>query len=217
MTETESVQEEIQEVEAPFVEQTEGDIKEEALEQEQPEEVVEQQVPLAALQKERRKRQEAEGRAKLFEELQAKQLRDQAEAQPQQEAEDQYESVTKGELGNYEKSLIRKIDERSWIRENPEKADEVNEKLKEFLKQRPNLTSAIEAATNRYQEAWTLMNALSPRQKVALSREGAAPKKVAPGSPSTVPKSAGMNQAVDVMAMNDTEYLAWRKAQRKSR
>jgi hypothetical protein len=60
------------------------------------------------------------------------------------------------------------------------------------------------------------MNALSPKQKTAL-KPNAALKKDAPGSPTSLPKAAGMNQAVDVMAMNDTEYLAWRKAQKQHR
>jgi hypothetical protein len=187
----------------------------EAVEEQEVVEREEEKVPLSALQKERRKRQEAEKRAKLFEDLQEKQLREQVRA-PIQEPEDEYEAASRSDLGNTKKQILREVDERSWIKENPEKAYEVNERLQEFLKQRPNLAVAIESAQNRYEEAWTLMNALSPKQK-AMLKVPAAPKKEAPGSPTAVPKAASMNQALDVMSMSDTEYNAWRKEQRKRR
>jgi hypothetical protein len=187
----------------------------EAVEEQEVVEREEEKVPLSALQKERRKRQEAEKRAKLFEDLKEKQLREQVRA-PIQEPEDEYEAASRSDLGNTKKQILREVDERSWIKENPEKAYEVNERLQEFLKQRPNLAVAIESAQNRYEEAWTLMNALSPKQK-AMLKVPVAPKKEAPGSPTAVPKAASMNQALDVMSMSDTEYNAWRKEQRKRR
>lgn len=209
--ETESVENEVQEAvpetEAPF----------EAVEnQEVPPEPVEQQVPLSALQKERKKRQEAEQRAKLYEDIQAQQLRERQQANPTPEPEDQYEAVTKADLGKSQRELMRQVDERSWLRENPEKAAEVNEKLTEFLKQRPNLVPAIEAAQNRYEEAWMLMNALTPKQKAALKPAPTA-KKDSPGSPAAVSKAAGMNQSIDCMSMTDSEFNAWRQQQRKRR
>lgn len=207
-TETEVVQE--PEVESPIEALTEGSNQETA----QAEPQAEQQVPLSALQKERRKRQEAEKRAQLYEDIQAQQLREKQQANPSQD-EDLYEAATKADLKKIEANAIRAADERSWIRQNPERAAEVNEKLTEFLKQRPHLAAAIEAAPNRYEEAWLLMDALTPKQKIALK---AAPvRKEAPNSPGAVPKSASMNQAVDVMSMTDSEYLAWRKAQKKVR
>ena len=191
-----------------------------AIEEEQPqEEVVEQKeeerVPLSALQKERRKRQEAEKRAMLFQELQEKQLREQPQAPPAEE-EDLYEAVTKADLGKTEKQVIRVVEEKRWVQENPEKYLEVNDNLKEFLKQRPNLAQAIEAKSNRYEEAWMLMDALSPKKKASL-KVPQVPKKDAPGSPTGGPKAAGMNQTLDLHSMSDTEFAEWRKSQRKGR
>jgi hypothetical protein len=214
-TDTETVQEqEVQEVAAPM---------EEAMESvEQPQEEVqeerrEEQVPLSALQKERKKRQEAEGRAeeraKLLEGIYAKQLQSEA---PSQDEDDQYEAVTKAEYKNGQQKVTQQVLETLWVRENPERFNEVKDNLKEFLNQRPHLKLAIEAAPNRYEEAYMLMNALSPKQKQAL-KVPVAVKKTAPGSPNAVPKAAGMNQAVDVMSMTDSEFSAWRKAQRKGR
>lgn len=176
----------------------------------------EQKVPLSALQKERRKRQEAEQRAKLYEDMQAQQLRERQQSQSVQEPEDEYEPVTKSELSKRDELILRRVEEAAWIRNNPEKAAELTEKLTDFLKQRPNLQYAIEAKTNRYEEAWNLMDALTPKQKLAL-KPATIPKKDAPGSPATLPKAAGMNQAIDLMSMNDSEYNAWRQAQKQRR
>jgi len=206
-TETETVEE----VQSP-IETAEVESQESAPEQEKQEETT---VPLAALQKERRKRQEAEQRAKLYEDIQAQQLREKQQTQPAQDNDDQYEAATKADLRKMESAAVRAMEERSWIRQHPERAEEVNEKLTAFLKQRPNLAPAIEAAQNRYEEAWTLMNALTPKQTKAL--KPVAIKRDAPGSPAGISKAAGMNQGVDVMAMTDSEYNAWRQSQRKRR
>ena len=112
--------------------------------------------------------------------------------------------------------MMRDAEEKTWIRQNQEKAEIVNEKLTNFLKQRPNLAAAIEAAPNRYEVAWELMDKLTPKQKAALSSQ-AATKKDTPNSPSGVPKAAAMNQAVDVMNMSDSEFAVWRKSKRSRR
>lgn len=167
-------------------------------------------VPLSALQKERRKRQEIEQELRWHKEQMM------AKPSPVQEPDESlYEAATKEDLGKVKQQVIRDVHESTWIRSNPEKAAEVNEKLAEFLKQRPNLASAIEAAPNRYEEAWTLMDALTPKQKLAL--KSAPVRKEAPGNPAAVPKAAALNQAVDVMSMTDSEFNAWRQSQRKRR
>ena len=164
----------------------------------------EQMIPLTALQKERKKRQEAEEKIRYFEQQQ----------QSQQSEEDLYEAATKGDLGATRKDILRDVEERMWIRSNPDLARDVDENLTEFLKQRPHLALAIKESPNRYEEASILMNALSPRQKAALKMPPPA-KKAAPNSPNSVPKAAGINQAVDVMSMNDKEYNEWRASKRK--
>ena len=214
MPDTEADQEQVQEViqenkqEAPVEETQALDNAEEKAEVQQ-----EQNVPLSALQKERRKRQDAEAELKMYREHQLKQMQ---EANPQEEDESQYEPVTKAELKKQQLQIMREVEEKTWIRKNPEKAEVINEKLANFLKQRPNLAAAIEAAPNRYEEAWELMDKLSPRQKAALNNPQAT-KKVTPNSPSGIPKAAAMNQAVDVMSMSDSEFAAWRKSKRSRR
>ena len=170
----------------------------------------EQKVPLHALQKERRKRQDLEHEIRLYKEQQEKAAED--------EDESRYESATKADLGKnkYETKfeLKREIQEESWALENPEKYQKINVELPVFLKLRPNLAPAIEGATNRYKEAWELMSALSPKQKQQLSQK---PKPQAPGSPSGIPKAASLNESVDMMRMTDSEFNAWRNQKRGKR
>jgi len=212
--ETVPVKEEAEEVSAPVeaVKEPVEAVEESSSQEEGKEEVAQKEtnVPLHALQKERKKRQELEIELRLLKEQQAK------PAASPQEDESRYEAVTKEELGNSQKSIIRAVEERAWIKDFPERAAEVNEKLGEFLKQRPNLASAIESSTNRYEEAWELMDKLSPKQKSAL-RPVASAKKDAPGSPSSVPKAAAINQAVDFSGMTDAEFNTWRQQKRKKR
>ena len=175
-------------------------------------------VPLSALQKERKKRQDAEQENRMFREHQLKQMQ-QAEKPPEDD-DSQYEPVTKADLAKEKKAqeaqyahMLRDVEERNWSKQNPDRAEFVNEKLTEFLKKRPNLTRAIEDSSNRYEEAWELMQALTPKQRTELNK--AAPKKEAPGSPTAVPKAASMNQSLDIMSMSDKEFGEWRKSQRK--
>ncbi len=173
----------------------------------------EEQVPLSAHIKERRKRQEVEQELKWYKE---QAMRPKAVEQVKEPDDSHLEPATRQELGMAKHEVIREVDERTWKRDNPEKLAEINDKLQEFLKQRPHLAAAIDGAPNRYEEAWTLMEALTPKQKAAL-KPAAAPKKDTPGNPAAIPKATAMNQAVDVMSMTDSEFNTWRNAQRKRR
>lgn len=199
-------------------EQIETDVEEVAQEapQQDPEEIVnafesKTQVPLSALQKERRKRQDLE--LELQWERQQKQK---AVSPPQEEDNSKYESATREDLSRSQDEAIRVIEEKLWIKHNPEKYEKVNEHLQTFLKQRPNLASAISSASNRYEEAFTLMEALTPKEQKQL-KAASSPKKEAPGSPQSIPKAANLNQAVDVMSMSDSEFHAWRQSQKRRR
>lgn len=171
------------------------------------------QVPLSALQKERKKRQELELELEWERRERARQ---QAPQVPQEEDNSRYESATREDLTRAQNESIRIIEERLWMKQNPEKYEKVNEYLPQFLKQRPNLASAINDASNRYEEAYELMEALSPKQQQQL-KVASLPKKQAPNSPGSVPKAAAMNQALDVMSMSDSEFSAWRESKRTRR
>ncbi len=178
------------------------------------EEVVEEQprektmVPLSALQKVKEKKRELEL------ELQWERQRNAQKAPEPEEDTTRYESATKEDLGRSQDETLRILEERLWIKQNPDKYEEIEQNLTQFLKQRPHLGLAIKHSTNRYEEAYTLMTALSPKQQKQMK---APVKNVAPNAPSGVPKAASLNHAVDVMSMNDKEFAEWRQSQKKRR
>lgn len=184
--------------------EAEADIQQEA----EPEAEKVTQVPLSALQKERKKRQELE------QELAWERKRQQQQSMPEPEDNSKYESATKEDLYRAQHEAMRAFEEKMWIRNNPDKYEKVNELLPEFLKQRPNYASAINEAQNRYEEAFTIMEALTPRQQQAL-KASPAQKRVAPNSPGGIPKASAMNENVDVMNMSDAEFSVWRKSQKR--
>lgn len=175
-------------------------------------------VPLTALQKEREKKREIE--LELQWERQERQRllqeRNAAPKPPEEEDNARFESATKEDLRSAQEETYRAIEERLWIKQNPDLYAEVNELLPKFLKQRPNLASAINQASNRYEEAYTLMKALSPKQQKEM-RTTPQQKKEAPNAPTSVPKAAAMNEAVDLMNMSDSEFAAWRASKRGRR
>lgn len=170
-------------------------------------------VPLSALQKLREKKKELEL------ELQWERQRNaQAQAAPKPVEEDnsRYESATREDLSRSQEEAVRIIEEKLWIKQNPEKFEKVQEYLPQFLKQRPNLASAINLASNRYEEAYELMDKLTPKQQQQLAKPQ-TPKKEAPNAPGGVPKAAALNEAVDVMGMSDSEFAAWRSSKKRRR
>lgn len=105
-------------------------------------------VPLAALQAERRKRQELEARAKVYEELMSKNPK----AEPEEE-EDPEALVTKGAF-NQEKALTkREILEQVYQDMNPEAVQQINTYLKPILDKKPWLASTLDSAVNRFARA----------------------------------------------------------------
>lgn len=168
-------------------------------------------IPLSVAQKLREQKRELEL------ELQWERQRNAQQAQkaPPEDDNSRYESATREDLSNAQQEAIRVIEERMWIKNNPEKYERVNQDLPQFLKQRPNLARAIGEATNRYEEAYELMDKLTPKQQQQLKPQ--TPKKEAPNAPGGVPKAAALNDAVDVMSMNDNEFAAWRKSKQKRR
>ncbi len=190
-----------------IVQQIEQDVQEV---QEEPQvEQSEKQVPLSALQKERKKRQEVEL------ELQWTKQQQQKPVEAPIDDNSRYESATREDLSRAQDETIRALEEKMWIKNNPEKYEKINEYLPTFLKQRPNLASAINSASNRYEEAYELMDKLTPKQQEQIRKE-AAPKKQAPNAPTNAPKAAALNASVDVMNMSDQEFNAWRQ-QKKQR
>jgi len=103
-------------------------------------------VPLAALQAERRKRQEMETRNKVYEELMAKK-------EVPEEPEDPEALLTKGAF-NQDKALTkREILEQVYQDMNPEAVQKINTFLKPILDKKPWLAASLDSAVNRLARA----------------------------------------------------------------
>lgn len=188
---------------------------EQEVQQEDHEQVEERQVPVSAIQKERKKRQEAE-LEKHKAQIELQYYREQMQQKVAVPAEDdsQYESATRADLNKsvdrIKREAIQEFEERNWSRSNPEKSALVDQKLETFLKQRPHLRDAIANAPNRYEEAYLLMEAFTPKVAARLPE-----RREAPGAPTSVPKGASANKVMDVMSMTDKEYIEWRNTKRR--
>jgi len=170
-------------------------------------------IPLSVAQKLREQKRELE----LELQWERQRSAQQAIKQPVEEDNSRYESATREEVARSQNETIRAVEERLWIKANPEKFEFINEHLPKFLKQRPNLTSAIDLASNRYEEAYELIDKLTPKQKIALVKPTPAPKREAPNAPGGVPKAAALNESVDIMGMSDSEFRAWKQSKKTVR
>ncbi len=107
-------------------------------------------VPLAALQAERRKRQEYESRSKVYEDLLAKK-----NTQPEEveEDEDPEGLVTKSSFKEEKALTKREILEQVYQDMNPEAVQKINTYLKPILDKKPWLASTLDNAVNRLARA----------------------------------------------------------------
>jgi hypothetical protein len=132
--------EEQEDVPVAVSEQAEVDTQE--TQQEEP-----KMVPLAALQAERRKRQELETRNKVYEEMMAK------KAEPEEEEEDPDALVTKGAFRDEKALTKREILEQVYQDMNPEAVQKINTYLKPILDKKPWLAATLDTAVNRLARA----------------------------------------------------------------
>lgn len=199
------------------IEQIVEDAQTEADSQDHAEEKSSKMIPLHVAQKLREQKKELELRLQWEQQERQKLMSMGQASNTPEEDNSRYESATREDLNRSKEEIVRFVDERNWIQDNPEKYEKVNEYLPQFLKQRPHLAAAINLAPNRYKEAFQLMEALTPKQQQQLHQATKPPKKEAPNSPGGVPKAAALNETVDVMNMTDAEFSAWRQSQRKRR
>ncbi len=109
-------------------------------------------VPLAALQAERRKRQDLEARAQVYEEfMRAK------EKQEPEEVEDPNALVEKKHLQESNALTKRDILETLYQDMNPKAVQEINKYLKPILEKKPWLAASVDTAQNRYARAYEIV------------------------------------------------------------
>ncbi len=111
-------------------------------------------VPLAALQDERRKRQELEARAQVYEEL----LRNKQESVQQEvPEEDPNAIVERKDLQENTAHTKREILETLYQDMNPKAVQEINKYLKPILEKKPWLAASVDTAQNRYARAYEIV------------------------------------------------------------
>lgn len=192
-------------------EQPQDQAQEHANDQQQEED---KQVPLKALQAERRKRQEAEYQSKwLQEQLQTVQTA----PQTQQEPEDGDELLTKSDFSRMTQSQLvefkRQTLEESFLEQNPNAMEAIETELPEILKKKPWLAHAINNSKNRYATAFEVIKDYKPKNDNVRNRIAENSSK--PGSPATVGK--GGTLAKDFGKMSNTEFREYRKQVRSQR
>lgn len=107
-------------------------------------------VPLAALQAERRKRQEYETRSRVYEDM----LSQRNQAEPEEfEDEDPDALVTKSSFRQEKAMTKREILEQVYQDMNPEAVQKINTYLKPILDKKPWLASTLDTAVNRLARA----------------------------------------------------------------
>ncbi len=128
-------------------------------------------VPLAALQAERRKRQEYETRNKVYEDLLAKHNAKSEEP----EEEDPEALLTKSSFREEKAITKREILEQVYQDMNPEAVQKINTYLKPILDKKPWLASTLDNAVNRLARANEIVDDYmhlvedKPKNKTAIS------------------------------------------------
>lgn len=115
---------------------------------------VSKMVPLAALQDERRKRQELEARTQVYEEL----LRNKQESMKQEEPEEDPNAIVeRKDLQENSAHTKRDILETLYQDMNPKAVQEINKYLKPILEKKPWLAASVDTAQNRYARAYEIV------------------------------------------------------------
>lgn len=156
------------------------------------------QVPLKALEAERRKRQDLEAQNKILQDM----IRDkEAQKAPPEPPEDLEEFATRGEVRRYleqQKHIQkREVLEEAYKEMNPAAIDQINANLEEILKKKPWLAQSIEAAPNRYARAYEIVQDYTPKpvDNIANNAKRIAQNAVKPGNPASIAKPAQSSKA----------------------
>ncbi len=182
------------------------------------------QVPLEALEAERRKRQDAEAQNRVYQELAQRAEEAKKSKQEEENSADEYESVTRGELRKFHQKLTteelatmkREIAEETYKDTQPEAIKLINANLKEIIERKPWLADSIERAPNRYARAHEIVQDYMPQVAARQSQATEAKKIVEnaqkPGSPIGVGKSQQLSGGDYLKSIAGTaEFRDYRK------
>lgn len=166
----------------------------------------EKNVPLSALEAERRKRQEAELRAEWYQQQQ------QQQPEPQDD-EDEYTKSLKNYANQVSRQQLQQHLEKDYLRKNPECLSRIQNELKDVLQERPWLAPGIQNAENRYEAAMDLINAYAPRRADDTQKRIEENSKK-PSHPQGIGKSSQMSKAEMISNMSSNDFHAYRKQMR---
>ena len=167
-------------------------------------EKVSRQVPLEALEAERRKRQDAETQARIYQEL-IRKNEDSSKQASVEDTSDDEELISRKDLKNFHQRLSkeelmvlkRDIAEETFKDTQPQAIKLINTHLKEILERKPWLADSIQNAPNRYARAYEIVGDYMP-QVVAKQTQATSAKKIVensqkPGSPIGVGKTQSLS------------------------
>lgn len=171
----------------------------------------EKQVPLSALEAERRKRQEAEQQAQwLYQQMQAAQATYKT-PEPQEE-EDEYTRELDQRFTSKVEKKLQSFAEQQFVESRPEAVNLIQEHLPQILKQKPWLAQTIQSAPNRYARALEIVNDYAPRNTPPPdSRRRIEENAQKPGSPQGVGKTSQISKLEMLSKMSPQEFSEYRK------
>ena len=203
---------------------SEKEIVPDAVEQPKQESIQEaRQVPLEALEAERRKRKELEVQNRTLQEFLTKSQTENKKTQ-EDDLEDDDDFITKAEMKKRIESVKfsnkREILEEAFAESNPKAVQLIDTHLEEIIKRKPWLAQSIESSPNRYARAHEIVldympKEESPMQKLKNPQEDA--KKIVensqkPGSPQTIAKSSSMSNVDYLKSIaGKSEFREYRK------
>jgi hypothetical protein len=166
-------------------------------------ETQEKMVPLAALEAERRKRQELEAQNRAYQDF----LLKQKEAQ-EQKPQDDDEWVSRREVKQEKQLTKQEILEEVFRDSNPEKIQEINTYLEQIVERKPWLAETIAKAPNRYARAYEIVQDYK-HLLVQQKQNAAEAKKIVenakkPGSPIAVGKTGTQSQSDFLLSIRGT-------------
>lgn len=176
------------------------------------------QVPLEALEAERRKRQELEYQVMMMQQQTQQKLKEQEE--------DDDDFVSKAELkrriAEATNSSKREVLEQAFCDANPAALDQINSHLEDIIKRKPWLAKVIDESPNRFARAYEIVQDYMPQpQSKAPAQRFSDPRADAqraiqnsqkPRNPSTISKGQNLNGADYLKSIAGTsEFRDYRK------
>ena len=173
----------------------------------------EKQVPLTALEAERRKRQEAEQQAQwLYQQMNAAQAQYQTSLPSKDDDEDEYTKEIKDSLRREVQQEFKSYAEQQFLSQNPDATQALQEHLPRILQQKPWLADVIQSAPNRYARAMEIINDYAPRSAPILdSKRRIDENAQKPGSAQGVGKTSQLSKLEMLSKMSPKEFSEYRK------